>query len=138
MVRSAGLNYCSNAIQFVPDLDAITAFEPLAGAGRAEVPAADGGDEPEEDAIEGAGLSAATVAAARTLDKVVNNLSTNFAEGTDYLKLLAKEFAQTLAKEGNKHLKNFFVLVTPLILNFSESIRCVALGGDRRAARLPD
>lgn len=54
-------------------------------------------------------------------------MSTNFAEGTDYLKVLAKEFAQTLAKEGNKHLKNFFVLVTPLILNFSESIRCVAL-----------
>tara|TARA_B110000208_G_scaffold138137_1_gene166759 strand:+ start:559 stop:1164 length:606 start_codon:yes stop_codon:yes gene_type:complete len=123
MVRSAGLNYCSNAIQFVPDLENIIAFEPRAGTGAPAVPAADGGDEPEEEEIEGAGLSSATVAAARTLDKVVNNLSTNFAEGTNYLKVLAKEFAETLAKDDNKHLKNFFVLVTPLILNFSESIR---------------
>jgi WASH complex subunit 7 len=123
MVRSAGLNYCSNAIQFVPDLETITAFEPLAGTGRPEVPAVDGAEEPEEEAIEGAGLSPSTVAAARALDKVVDNLSTNFAGGTDYLKILAKEFAATFANAGNKHLKNFFILVTPLILNFCDSIR---------------
>lgn len=31
MIRSGGLNYCSNSIRFVPDLDDIVTFEQYAG-----------------------------------------------------------------------------------------------------------
>ena len=31
MIRSGGLNYCSNSIRFVPDLDDIVSFEQYAG-----------------------------------------------------------------------------------------------------------
>ena len=61
MVRAGGLNYCSNAIKYVPDLTNIVAFKEYA----------------EADA-----LDAETVSAAETLDHVIQNLNSKLAEGT--------------------------------------------------------
>ena len=58
---AGGLNYCSNAIKYVPDLTNIVAFKEYA----------------EADA-----LDAETVSAAENLDHVIQNLNRKFAEGT--------------------------------------------------------
>ena len=134
MVRSAGLHYVSNAIKFVPDLNRIINFKKWSGEGGERDEADDmpkrrvDDDEEEEeldDTVEGAHLSSATVAAAGNLDAVLANLSSNFAEGTDYLKILLSQFQKVLLgdEDSQKHLKNFYMIVPSLILNFCDKIR---------------
>lgn len=104
MIRSGGIHCCSNAIRFIPDLDDIICFEELCK---------------EEN------LSEETLKAASKLDSVITNLSKNFSEGTEYFKLLVDAFARTFQDPKNMHLKNFFVIIPPLALNFVEqSISC--------------
>ncbi|ESO99519.1 hypothetical protein LOTGIDRAFT_113446 [Lottia gigantea] len=104
MIRSGGLHCCSNAIRFIPDLDDIISFEELCT---------------EE------GLSGECTSAAKNLDMVINNLAKNFAEGTDYFKMLVDVFSPEFRNPKNMHLRNFFVILPPLTLNFVEhSISC--------------
>jgi WASH complex subunit 7 len=152
MVRSAGLHYVSNAIKFVPDITRIINFEKYAGSGgpkdevdrlrekRVLNPLDDrlggggggyddengGGNGEESEAaqrVEGVGLSAETVAAAKNLDSVLGNLSSNFASGTDFLKILVAAFRAGLSGPENAHLKNFYYFMPTLILNFVEKLR---------------
>eukprot|EP00735_Rhodelphis_limneticus_P013774 TRINITY_DN7727_c0_g1::TRINITY_DN7727_c0_g1_i1::g.8316::m.8316 TRINITY_DN7727_c0_g1::TRINITY_DN7727_c0_g1_i1::g.8316 ORF type:complete len:1220 (+),score=387.87,sp/Q2M389/WASC4_HUMAN/40.43/0.0,WASH-7_mid/PF14744.1/3.7e+03,WASH-7_mid/PF14744.1/2.5e-148,WASH-7_N/PF14745.1/6.7e-108,WASH-7_N/PF14745.1/1.1e-06,WASH-7_C/PF14746.1/1.1e-61 TRINITY_DN7727_c0_g1_i1:76-3660(+) len=97
MVRSGGLNYCSNAIKFVPDLTAIPQFEPMA----------------QEET-----LCPDTVKAAKNLDAVLNNLYKSFSEGSDYNNILVQVFAQELRGKQNRHLKNFYAILPPLSINY--------------------
>jgi len=99
MVRSGGLHYCSNAIKFVPDLQNIPNFAEHAGK---------------------AGLPTETTQAANNLDGIVDNLVKNFAEGTEYFKALVDVFSEEFRSAQNMHLRNFFVIVPPLTLNFIE------------------
>jgi len=99
MVRSGGLHYCSNAVNFVPDLENLVSFEEL---------------------VQDARLAEETVVAARLLDEAVDNLTKNFSEATDYFKLLVEVFASQLRDPKNSHLKNFHVIIPPLSLNFVE------------------
>jgi WASH complex subunit 7 len=99
MVRAGGLNYCSNAIKYVPDLNNILEFK--------ELSAADGLDEE-------------TVTAAENLDQVLTNLSRSFAEGTDFFKKLVDVFKTELSSEQNMHLRNFHIIVPPLCVNYIE------------------
>jgi WASH complex subunit 7 len=99
MIRSGGLHCCSNAIQFVPDLDDIEKFEDMVA---------------EEN------LSAECQRAARQLDEVISNLCKNFAEGTEYFKMLVDVFAPEFRNPKNIHLRNFFIILPPLTLNFVE------------------
>jgi len=101
MIRSGGMLYTSNAIQFVPDLSDIQRFSDMAQADN---------------------LSGDTVAAAENLDSVVNNLSQNFSEGADYFKMLINVFATQYRSPENAHLKNFYLIVPALTLSFVESI----------------
>nr|KAG5706407.1 hypothetical protein BaRGS_033168 [Batillaria attramentaria] len=104
MVRSGGLHCCSNAIRFIPDLEDIVTFEELSR---------------EE------GLSAECQRASANLDNVIENLAKNFAEGTEYFKMLVDVFAPEFRNPKNMHLRNFFVILPPLTLNFVEhSISC--------------
>ncbi|XP_069101114.1 WASH complex subunit 4-like isoform X2 [Argopecten irradians] len=104
MIRSGGLHCCSNAIRFIPDLEDIVNFEELC----------------KEE-----GLSQECQVAAKNLDNIVGNLARNFAEGTEYFKLLVDVFAPEFRDPKNMHLRNFFVILPPLILNFVEhSISC--------------
>ncbi|CAG2204054.1 MRT43 [Mytilus edulis] len=93
MIRSGGLHCCSNAIRFVPDLEDIVNFEELC----------------KEE-----GLSLECQTAAKNLDNVVNNLVQNFAEGTEYFKMLVDVFAPEFRNTKNMHLRNFFVILPPL------------------------
>ncbi|CAG5126289.1 unnamed protein product, partial [Candidula unifasciata] len=104
MIRSGGLHCCSNAIRFIPDLEDIINFE---------------------EACKEENLSSETQTAAKNLDNVINNLAKNFAEGTEYFKMLVDVFAPEFRNSKNMHLRNFFVILPPLTINFVEhSISC--------------
>ncbi|XP_070557659.1 WASH complex subunit 4-like isoform X2 [Ptychodera flava] len=104
MIRSGGLHCCSNAIRFVPDLEDIVNFEELVT---------------EES------MSSEAKSAARNLDAVINNLTKNFAEGTEYFKMLVDVFSSEFRNPKNMHLRNFYMILPPLTLNFVEySISC--------------
>nr|XP_039256887.1 WASH complex subunit 4-like [Styela clava] len=104
MVRSGGIHYCSDAIRFVPDLDDIVSFNEL-------VQEENIGDEVNE--------------AASHLDTVIDTLSKNSAEGSDYFTKLVDVFSQEFRSQKNMHLRNFYAILPPLTLNFVEhSISC--------------
>ncbi|XP_009888769.1 PREDICTED: WASH complex subunit 7-like, partial [Charadrius vociferus] len=90
--------------RFVPDLEDIVNFEEL---------------------VKEEGLSEETQKAARQLDSVLGDLTRNFAEGTEYFKMLVDVFAPEFRSPKNMHLRNFYIIVPPLTLNFVEhSISC--------------
>ncbi|KAI1239222.1 hypothetical protein IHE44_0012336 [Lamprotornis superbus] len=63
--------------------------------------------------------------AIRQLDSVLSDLTRNFAEGTEYFKMLVDVFAPEFRSPKNMHLRNFYIIVPPLTLNFVEhSISC--------------
>uniref|UniRef100_A0A8C9TCN7 WASH complex subunit 4 n=1 Tax=Scleropages formosus TaxID=113540 RepID=A0A8C9TCN7_SCLFO len=104
MIRSGGLHCCSSAIRFVPDLEDIVNFEEL---------------------VKEEGLSEETQKAARVLDSVLSDLTSNSAEGTEYFKMLVGVFAPEFRSVKNMHLRNFYMIVPPLTVNFVEhSIGC--------------
>uniref|UniRef100_A0A671RBR3 WASH complex subunit 7-like n=1 Tax=Sinocyclocheilus anshuiensis TaxID=1608454 RepID=A0A671RBR3_9TELE len=104
MIRSGGLHCCSSAIRFVPDLEDIVNFEEL---------------------VKEEGLSEETQKAASQLDCVLGDLTSNSAEGTEYFKMLVGVFAPEFRSVKNMHLRNFYMIVPPLAVNFVEhSISC--------------
>ncbi|KAM8861816.1 WASH complex subunit 4 [Synchiropus picturatus] len=104
MIRSGGLHCCSSAIRFVPDLEDIVNFEEL---------------------VREEGLSEETRRAASVLDLVLEDLTSNSAEGTEYFKMLVAVFAPEFRSVKNMHLRNFYMIVPPLTVNFVEhSINC--------------
>ncbi|TMW66090.1 hypothetical protein Poli38472_003855 [Pythium oligandrum] len=122
MVRSAGMNYCSNAIKFVPDLNHTHfKFEAYAGEGVKELRDEESGDliDPE---IVGAKLAKESIVAARNLDSVISNLAKNFSENNDYFKVLVKVFQDVASSDGQKHLANFAYIVPALTINFVETM----------------
>ncbi|XP_034032903.1 WASH complex subunit 4 [Thalassophryne amazonica] len=104
MIRSGGLHCCSSAIKFVPDLEDIVNFEEL---------------------VKEEGLSEETQRASSILDSVLGDLTSNSAEGTEYFKMLVAVFAPEFRSAKNMHLRNFYMIVPPLTVNFVEhSINC--------------
>uniref|UniRef100_A0A8C5AVA6 WASH complex subunit 4 n=1 Tax=Gadus morhua TaxID=8049 RepID=A0A8C5AVA6_GADMO len=104
MIRSGGLHCCSSAIRFVPDLEDIVNFEEM---------------------VKEEGLSEETQKAASVLDAVLGDLTSNSAEGTEYFKKLVGVFAPEFRSAKNMHLRNFYMIVPPLAVNFVEhSIGC--------------
>ncbi|XP_077067097.1 WASH complex subunit 4 [Siphateles boraxobius] len=104
MIRSGGLHCCSSAIRFVPDLEDIVNFEEL---------------------VKEESLSEETQKAASQLDCVLSDLTSNSAEGTEYFKMLVGVFAPEFRSVKNMHLRNFYMIVPPLTVNFVEhSIGC--------------
>ncbi|XP_065673596.1 WASH complex subunit 4 isoform X2 [Hydra vulgaris] len=104
LIRSGGIHCISNEIRFIPDLDDIVCFEELTTE---------------------AGLSMETIAAAKNVDAAISSLTKNFAQGTEYFKMLVDVFAPEFRDQKNMHLKNFFMILPPLTLNFVEhSMNC--------------
>ena len=97
MVRSGGLNYTSNAIKFIPDLRNVPKFVEEVSSELLPLP---------------------TQNAAKNLDKAVEGLCKNFAEGTDYFKMLVAAFAPEFRNENNGHLKNFYMIIPAMTINF--------------------
>ena len=104
MIRSGGHHYIANAIRFVPDLQSVFDFERAAADAQ---------------------LSEETVSAARNLDHVLKTLRENFAEGTDYFRILVNVFAKEFRNPKNAHLHNFYMIFPPLAINFVEHmVKC--------------
>lgn len=121
MVRSAGMNYCSNAIKFVPDLNHTHfKFEAYAGDGLPQETDEETGDVTQHE-ISGAKLSRETVIAAKNLDSVISTLAKNFSENNDYFKVLVKVFQDVTASDEQKHLVNFYHIIPALTINFVET-----------------
>eukprot|EP01084_Bolivina_argentea_P225335 380825_1 len=99
MVRSGGLYYTAQAIQYVPDIDDI-----IKGQFKSQV--------------EQANLSNQTIQSANNLDIVLNRLSSSFAEGVDYFNMLVTAFQKVLATADHNHLRNFAIIMPPMTLNF--------------------
>lgn len=59
------------------------------------------------------------------LKRDLKSLVDNFEEATEYFKLLVQVFAPVLRNSQNIHLRNFYVIVPPLTINFVEhSLMC--------------
>ncbi|RWS27195.1 WASH complex subunit 7-like protein [Leptotrombidium deliense] len=103
MLRSGALHCSSNSVNFVPDLEDISelSFESMVK------------EEDFEDQC---------VAAGKNLDTILTTLNRNFSEATDYFKLMVDVFAATFQDPKNYHLKNFYVLLPSLTLNYVEYI----------------
>jgi WASH complex subunit 7 len=101
LVRSGGLYYAANAIKFVPDIEDIPKYEEL---------------------VSKENLATETATAAKNLDNAVDSLAKHFAEGTEYFKMLVSVFAAEFRNPNNQHLRNFYVIVPALTLNFIEHI----------------
>eukprot|EP01087_Luapelamoeba_hula_P010422 TRINITY_DN2761_c0_g1_i4.p1 TRINITY_DN2761_c0_g1~~TRINITY_DN2761_c0_g1_i4.p1 ORF type:complete len:775 (-),score=117.22 TRINITY_DN2761_c0_g1_i4:17-2341(-) len=104
MIRSGGLFFTSNAVKFIPDLQDIHSFRTII---------TDDSDHP---------LPEHTQEAAKNLDGAIENLVRNFAEGTEYNKMLVNVFAGEFRDKRNSHLQNFYAIVPPLTLNFVHHI----------------
>ena len=120
MIKAGGLHFLSNSIRFVPDLDDIPKFENLS-------------------VDEGLDSIPETIEAAKTLDLVIENLSQNFTDSTEYFEvsiksilffksytyisffypqLLVNVFGKQLHDEKHPHLKNFYLIIPPLTINY--------------------
>ncbi|ROT68592.1 putative WASH complex subunit 7-like [Penaeus vannamei] len=101
LVRSGGLHCSSKAARFIPDLQDVVSFVQL---------------------CEDASVSTGTTRAAENLDAVISNLTRNFNQDTDYFKLLVDVFASEMRDNKNNHLRNFYLIIPPLTVNFVEHI----------------
>jgi WASH complex subunit 7 len=101
LIRSGGLLFTSNSIQFVPDLNNIVKFEELA-----------------KTAI----LTEPTIQAGLNVDNVVDTLNRNFSEGSEYFKMLVNVFAGEYRRPENSHLDYFYLIVPALTLDFLQHI----------------
>ncbi|XP_026472062.1 WASH complex subunit 4-like [Ctenocephalides felis] len=101
MIRSGGLHSCSNASVFLPVLDENKTFEELCQANC---------------------LSETVCQAAHVLEQDIRNLACNFAEGSEYFKLLVDVFAPVFRNPRNIHLRNFYIIVPSLTINFVEHL----------------
>lgn len=122
MIRSGGLLYTANAIQFVPDLSAVSDSAHIFQAYTEE-----------------SKLAPETVEAAKNVDGVLETLAANFSSGTgphspfncplpylylDYFKMLVNVFKAEYnsAIPENAHLGNFYLAVPALTLSFVDHI----------------
>eukprot|EP01017_Pseudomicrothorax_dubius_P003217 TRINITY_DN10403_c0_g1_i5.p1 TRINITY_DN10403_c0_g1~~TRINITY_DN10403_c0_g1_i5.p1 ORF type:complete len:268 (+),score=106.25 TRINITY_DN10403_c0_g1_i5:97-804(+) len=104
LLRSASINACSKAAEFVPALEERPAFYELA---------------------ENAGLSQITRTCGARLDQTLEILKANFSERTDFLRLMVKNLAGIVEQNDRSHLDLFYILIPALTLNYVENILIV-------------
>ncbi|XP_015795193.1 WASH complex subunit 4 [Tetranychus urticae] len=102
MLRSGALHCSSSSVSFVPDLEELNtiSFKSMV----------------LED-----GFGSECLKSAQNLDHILQTLSRNFSEATDYYNLLVQVFQETLKGKDNFHLKKFYVILPALTLNYVEN-----------------
>eukprot|EP00002_Diphylleia_rotans_P010813 TRINITY_DN2138_c0_g1_i1.p1 TRINITY_DN2138_c0_g1~~TRINITY_DN2138_c0_g1_i1.p1 ORF type:complete len:384 (+),score=108.21 TRINITY_DN2138_c0_g1_i1:367-1518(+) len=101
LIKAGGQHYCGNAVGYIPNLKDIMSFE---------------------EAAQKDGMSPESIAAAKNLDEVMKTMLKNFAEGTEYFKLLVDVFAEIFRNPRNGHLRNFHMIIPPLTVNYVEHV----------------
>ncbi|KAK6103382.1 WASH complex subunit 7 family protein [Brugia pahangi] len=98
LVRSGGVEASMQSLGFLPNLDDVPSFEPLAVNAK---------------------LSSETISAAKLLDNVFDVAKKNVNQSDNYLQILVEVFAPELC--GNtkyEHLNFFYMIVPPLTINY--------------------
>ncbi|XP_055844136.1 WASH complex subunit 4 [Episyrphus balteatus] len=67
-------------------------------------------------------LNDVTISAAENLETNIRNLSESFSDGTDYFKILVEAFQPFFSNPNNIHLKNVYLIIPALTLNYVEYI----------------
>lgn len=101
MMRSGGIHCCSNANVFLPIVSSELRLHAMC----------------EENK-----LPTETLNAARNLESDITHLRRNYAEGTEYFRLLVDAFSPFFRSDKNAHLRLFYLIVPPLTLNYIEYI----------------
>lgn len=101
MMRSGGIHCCSNASVFLPIVSNELQLHAMCEENKL----------PEE-----------TLNAARNLESDITHLRRNYAEGTEYFRLLVDAFSPFFRSDKNAHLRLFYLIVPPLTLNYIEYI----------------
>lgn len=106
MIRCGNLNASSNAMKFVPEVESLFGlnFSNLV------------------DGLSNLQISQETKDAAENLDVLLDILKDQFEEGTNYFQILVKVISNVLSKGETDHLKNFYVIIPPLSINFIEKM----------------
>lgn len=102
MLRSGALHCSSNVIAFVPDMEEL-------------------GKISFKDLVIKEGFNGECLKSSENLDNILNLLNRNFTEATNYLNLLVQVFQSTLKDGNNYHLKNFYIIVPALTINYVEN-----------------
>ena len=63
----------------------------------------------------GTGKYCVSSSSSSVLDSVLGDLTSNSAEGTEYFKMLVAVFAPEFRSAKNMHLRNFYMIVPPLV-----------------------
>lgn len=104
LIRSGGNRCLAEGTCFIPDL---TQIEYLNGLSERE------------------DLAEMPSGAVAVLLKDLQNFTENFENTTEYFKLLVKAFMSHFRNPNNMHLRNFYIIVPPLTINFVEhSLTC--------------
>lgn len=99
LIRSGGRRCLAEGTCFIPHLKEIDQFSKL---------------------IFQENQSDLTQKTANCLISDIKNLVENFEEATEYFRLLVKVFIPVFRNPSNIHLKNFYIIVPPLTINFVE------------------
>lgn len=99
LIRSGGRRCLADGTCFIPDLKCVGDLTTL---------------------LEECNLQNVSKDAAKCLQQDLNGLVENFEEATEYFKLLVKVFAPVFRKAQNLHLRNFYMIIPPLTINFVE------------------
>ena len=94
MIRCGGLNACTSAVQFVPNIESIKSKEITM----------------EELASDWRNSSQETIDAGQNLDKLLTSLVEQFDEGNDYFNQLVRPFQKAFKSDRFDRMKNFFVI----------------------------
>ncbi|KAL3994037.1 WASH complex subunit 7 family protein [Acanthocheilonema viteae] len=100
LVRSGGVEANMQSLGFLPSLDDIPSFEPLAINAK---------------------LSPESISAAKVLDNVFDVAKKNINQSDNYLQILVEAFAPELRGNTNtkyEHLNFFYMIVPPLTINY--------------------
>lgn len=101
MMRSGGIHCAADASLFLPVVDENLRIQELCV------------DEK---------LTDETIESAKSFERVVHQLRRNYAEETNYFRLLVDAFSPFFRNEKNAHLRLFYLIVPPLTLNYIEHI----------------
>lgn len=102
LVRSGGIEASSQSLAFLPDLDDVPSFVPLA---------------------KDAHLSDESIEAAKILDGIFDDATKNVNQTNNYLLILLEVFAKEFRNFSKfDHLATFYVIVPPLTINYTEYI----------------
>lgn len=99
LIRSGGRRCLAEGTCFIPDLKHVDDLTKL---------------------VDKSELQGLTKNAATCLQEEVKCLVENFEEATEYFKLLVNVFAPVFRNPQNMHLRNFYIIVPSLTINFVE------------------